>query len=151
MSIHNSWTFGHQVAPNRYIGSTTTEGLAIGQKVSESVQTQVDISDKLVVTDLDGDKGLKLNLVELSSGMHLQISNQSGEYATTTSVPVEVDPSEIERRGSDLSPNPNFNVERVTIQDAGDRTFISLKDEYEMGERAIMVKDGKLTFMLRGA
>lgn len=151
MNLQSTWTFGHQVSKNTYIGSTNTEGLAIGQKVSENVKTQVDVGDSVVVTDLDSSKGLGLNLRDLPSGMHLEVSNKQGEFETSTLIPINVDSSQLER-GSDLNSNPNFqNVEKVTVQQYDDTTYISLKDQHELGERGIMVRDGKLTYMLRGA
>ena len=152
MNTQAIWTFGHKVSPNTYIGSTQTEGLGIGQKVSQEVQTQVDIGDSVTITDMDQNKGLGITLRKLPAGNFLSVSNKSGEYETTTRIPVEVDDSEIERVGGNLNSNPNFqNVEKVTVQEFNGATYISLKDQEYEGERGIVIEGGKLEYLLRQA
>ena len=152
MNTQAIWTFGHKVNPNTYIGSTQTEGLGIGQKVSNEVETQVDIADSVTITDMDQTKGLGVTLNKLPSGNFLTVTNRSGEFETATRIPVEVHDSEIERVGGNLNPNPNFqNVEKVTVDEFNGATYISLKDQQYMGERGIVIEDGKLEYLLRQA
>lgn len=152
MNTSSIWTFGHKVQPNIYIGSTTTEGLAIGQQVSEEAKTQVDIGDKVVITDLDDNKGLGVTLDKLPSGNFLTITNKAGDFETATRIPVDVQDSEIDRVGGNLNENPNFqNVERVTVQEFNGTTYISMKDQQYFGERSIGIENGKLEYFLRDA
>lgn len=154
MTIKNVFTSGYLVkqegASKLYHGSTNTEGFAIGQKASDAVQTQVDTTDKLVVSDLDNTPNLQVGFRQYASGTHLAITNSSGEFETRTLVPMDLQASEAER-GQDLA--QGFDVTKVTIENReGFGTFISLSDTSGIGERPFLVtSDGKLEAFLRDA
>lgn len=154
MTINSGFTFGHKIAQQgsstTYIGSTNTEGLAIGQQVSDSAKTSVDVSDKLVISDLDSTPNLEIGFRQFAGSPHLSVTNRSGEFETSTSIPMNLQPSEMEN-ASDLA--WGFNVNRVSVENRdGVGTFVSLADTSGIGERAFLVTpDGKLQAFLREA
>lgn len=150
----SSFTFGHRVAQqdhrSTYIGSTNEEGLAIGQRVSDSVKTEVETGDKVVISDQDGTPNLSVGFQQLAGSPHLSVVNRSGEFETRTAIPVSLQPSEMEH-AADLA--WGFDVTKVTVQESqGGGTYISLADTSGAGERGFMVTpDGKLQAFLREA
>lgn len=154
MDISRSFTIGHSIGQNGnktvYKGTTETEGLAIGQKVSSTVLTEVEKSaDKMVISDQDDTPNLQVNFRKLSDGVHLEVTNTSGEFVTRTSIPVELDPSEV-KNAQNLE--GGFEVNRVTVeQRQGFGTIISLADNCGMGERPFWIVAGKLNAGLRDA
>lgn len=153
MNLNSSYTIGHQIGANGttkvYEGTTTTEGLAIGQKVSTSVLTSVDTTDKLVVSDLDPNSNLSLSFGQQASGQTvLEITNANKEFQTKTTVPVELDADQVSR-GQKIE--DHNNVQKVTVSEVeGFGTVISMADG-NAGERPVYINDGKLVFGLRGA
>lgn len=154
MDISRSFTIGHSIGQNGnktvYKGTTETEGLAIGQKVSSTVLTEVEKSaDKMVISDQDDTPNLQVNFRKLSDGVHLEVTNTSGEFVTRTSIPVELDPSEV-KNAQNLE--GGFEVNRVTVeQRQGFGTIISLADNCGVGERPFWIVAGKLNAGLRDA
>lgn len=154
MNIQNTFTVGHKVSTSGsktvYQGTTTTEGLAIGQKVSDRVKTEVDLGDKVVIKDLDRQPNLAVGFQQYADGTRLCVSNSNGEFETSTAIPVKVAKSEVER-GADLT--DGFDVHKVTVEQRPKQgTFISMADTSGIGERTVLVTpDGKLQFFLREA
>ncbi len=154
MNIKNAFTVGHKVSSSGsktiYQGTTTTEGLAIGQKVSDRVKTEVDLSDKVVIRDLDRQPNLAVGFQQYADGPRLCVSNASGEFETSTAIPVKVAKLEMDK-GADLT--DGFNVHKVTVEERPNQgTFISMADTSGIGERTVLVTpDGKLQFFLREA
>ena len=154
MDIGRSFTIGHSIGQNGnktvYKGTTETEGLAIGQKVSSTVLTEVEKGgDKMIVSDQDDTPNLQVNFRKMAEGVALEITNTSGEFVTRTSIPVDLDPSEV-KKGQNLE--GNFEVNRVTVeQREGFGTIISLADNCGVGERPFWIVAGKLNAGLREA
>ena len=153
MSMQGVYTIGHQVGQSKnvkkYIGCSNTESLAIGEKVSKSVATEVEISDKLVVRDVDKTPNLSVGFVKTSEGTALSITNSHGEFETITRLPLRLDHSQLER-GKDLA--KGFHVETVSVEKCQDGTYILVKDTCAAGLRTILVdKGGMLTEFLREA
>lgn len=85
-----------------------------------------------------------------ADGPRLWVSNGSGEFETSTAIPVKVAKLEMDR-GADLT--DGFNVHKVTVEERPNQaTFISMADTSGIGERTVLVTpDGKLQFFLREA
>ena len=153
MTIPKSYTNGHCVLQGGrsavYVGSTTSEGLAIGQSVSDKVKTRVDQGDRLVVSDLDTTPNLEVGFRQLPAGSHLTVTNRKGEFETSTYIPLSLDASEADK-GVDLA--SGLEVKKVTVQPQDFGTYISLADTSGVGERGfLLTPDGKLQEFLREA